>query len=115
VSAVVDDRALTAGLAGAIVSTLGLLERSDDAIITLMLASGASDEPPSIHIGQEAVAVPAEFVDRFFDPAWTSRPGGWPAHVGARLVQAVARRHGGDALVQARTAKGSTIKLALGR
>jgi hypothetical protein len=115
VSAVVDDRALTAGLAGAIVSTLGLLERSDDAIVTLMLASGASDEPPSIHIGQEAVAVPAEFVNRFFDPAWTSRPGGWPAHVGARLVQAVARRHGGDALVQARTAKGSTIKLALGR
>jgi ParB/RepB/Spo0J family partition protein len=112
VSAVVDDQALMAGLSGALIATFGLVEESTGAVITL-IASASPGGSLSIDIAQDAVTVPAEAASRFFDAAWTDRPGGWSAVVGALTARTVAQQHGGDALFMVRDRRGSTLRLNL--
>jgi hypothetical protein len=112
VSAVVDEEALMAGLTGAIVATLGLVEQVPGAGISL-IASAASSGAISIDVAQESASVPAETASRFFDEAWTDRPGGWAATAGALAARAAARHHGGDAACLVRDRRGSTIRVTL--
>ena len=48
---------------------------------------------------------------RFFDSAWTDRPGGWFAGLGATVAKVVAQQHGGDAVLLAGERRGSTLKI----
>jgi hypothetical protein len=112
VSALVDDRGLMVGLTGGILATLGLMERSETGVITLIAAASAG-EPVTIDIAQETAAVPVEASSRFFDSAWTDRPGGWLAAAGALAAKTVARQHGGDALFLPRERRGSTLRVTL--
>jgi hypothetical protein len=112
VSAVVDERGLMVGLAGGIMATLGFVEQSPGAVITL-IASVAPGGSLDIDIAQDAASVPAETVGRIFDPTWTDRPGGWAAMVGALVAKMVAQHHGGDAACLVRERRGSTLRLML--
>jgi hypothetical protein len=112
VSAVVDEENLSAGVTGAVVATLGLLERVGSGAISLIASAGPGGAP-SIDIAQDAARVSSETANRFFDPAWTDRPGGWPAVAGALTARTVAQQHGGDAVLLARDRRGSTIRLTL--
>jgi hypothetical protein len=112
VSADVDEESLAIGLAGAIIATLGFVEEVPGSVITL-IASGTAGGPVSLDVAQDAAAVPAEAAGRLFDPAWTDRPGGWPALVGALTARTVAEQHGGDATFVARERRGSTLRLTL--
>ncbi len=113
VSAVIDEEALAAGLTGALVANLALLEQSEGAVINLILSG--SDDVVSVDIAQESVAIPPDVAARFLDPGWPSRPGGWPAVVGVQAARTAALQHGGDVLFQARQGRGSTFRLLLGR
>ncbi|MGE4056861.1 MAG: hypothetical protein AB7F99_18885, partial [Vicinamibacterales bacterium] len=114
VSAVIDEQAVAAGLTGALVATLALLEQGEGAVLNLIL-SGPSADVVSVDIAQESVAIAPDIAARFLDPLWSSRPGGWPAVVGVQAARATARQHGGDVLFQARQGLGSTFRLMLGR
>jgi hypothetical protein len=112
VSAVVDEQALVAGLTGALIATFGLVEQSERAVITL-IASASPGGSLSIDIAQDAVTVSGEMAGRFFDAAWTDRPGGWSAVVGALTARTVAQHHGGDALFLVRDRRGSMLRMNL--
>jgi hypothetical protein len=109
----VDEAGLTAGVAGAIVATLGLIGSAEGTAIKLTL-TGAG-EAPAIEIAQEAVGVRSAVAQRFFDPAWTDRPGGWMAALGAAAARAAAHQHGGSASFALGDVRGSIIRLTLAR
>lgn len=112
VSAVVDEHALIAGLAGGIIATLGLVEQTPGAVITL-IASAAPGGTLGIDIAQDVATVPADVAGRLFDTSWTDRPGGWHAVLGAMTAKTVAQQHGGDAACLVRERRGSTLRLTL--
>ena len=109
----VDEAGLTAGVAGAIVATLGLIGSAEGGTIKLIL-TGAG-EAPAIEIAQEAVGVRSAVAQRFFDPAWIDRPGGWMAGLGAAAARAAAHQHGGSATFALGDVRGSIIRLTLAR
>jgi len=114
VSADVDEQGLVAGLMGAVVATLGLVDGRHGVVITL-LATASPSGLPSVDIAQDVAPVSAALARRFFDASWSDRPGGWTAAIGAATAKAVAERHGGDAVLMAGEGRGSVIRLSLGR
>jgi hypothetical protein len=109
----VDETGITAGVTGAIVATLGLIGSGDGAAVRVTLSGGG--DAPVIEIAQDVVNVRANTAQRFFDPAWTDRPGGWIAALGAAAARTAAHQHGGSAAFVLGDARGSLIRLTLGR
>jgi hypothetical protein len=109
----VDEAGLSAGMTGAIVATLGLVPPGEGAVIGIRLAGGG--EAPAIEIAQDAAGVRTSVAQRFFDPAWIDRPGGWIAALGAAAARAAAHQHGGSASFVLGDARGSVVRLTLGR
>jgi len=89
-------RQLFAGLIGALMATLPLVEQIVRATVTIK-ASGTGGGV-LIEVSQTDVPVDSRLVKRFFqdDPS-LDRPGGYAATLGALVVKAVAGHHGGDA------------------
>jgi hypothetical protein len=112
VSAVVDEECLVTGLTGAVVATLGLVEDAAGAEVTLIATSSLGGSL-GIDVAQDVTTISPEIVSRFFDPAWTDRPGGRSALLGALSAKAAAQQHGGDAIFLARDRRGSTLRLTL--
>jgi hypothetical protein len=110
-AAVVNEDRLITGLSGAVMATLGLVEESDRAEVALIISSPGGTL--GIDVAQETTAVTSETAGRFFDPAWTDRPGGWLALTGALVAKAVAQQHGGDAVFVVRAHRGSTLRVTL--
>lgn len=108
----VDDAGLTAGIAGAIVATLGLIGPVEGAVVRVTLTGG---EAPAIEIAQDAVSARFTVAQRFFDPAWIDRPGGWMAALGAAAARTAAHQHGGSASFVLGDARGTIIRLTLAR
>ncbi len=108
----VDEAGLTAGVAGAIVATIGLVGPGDGTTVRVTLSGG---EAPAIEVAQDAVNVRANLAQRFFDPAWVDRPGGWMAALGAAAARTAAHQHGGSAAFVLGDARGSIVRLTLGR
>ena len=110
-SAPASEDALSCGITGAIVATLGILDgRSGQSIV---LAATASATAVSIHVSQYDVVLTEALRTRFFDRDWTTRPGGVAASMGALVVKAAAERHGGRAALVVHERAGSTIELQL--
>jgi hypothetical protein len=106
----VDEHAFVTGVTGAIVATLAIVGQVDGATVTLN-ATCASGELKSIDVVQDEVLVSPSAGARFFDPAWTDRPGGWIAGLGAAVTKAVAHQHGGEAVFLAGDRRGSTVRM----
>jgi C4-dicarboxylate-specific signal transduction histidine kinase len=108
----VDDDLLMTGMVGAILATLGLVS-ADEAAVIRVTAVALGGDLRTVEVRQESSPVPGELVRRFFDAAYTDRPGGWLAALGADAARAAAREHGGDAIVVTKDRRGSTIRLTL--
>jgi hypothetical protein len=109
----IDEAGLMTGVAGAVVATLGLLGPAEGATVRVTLTTGS--EAPVIEIAQDAVPVRAAMAQRFLDPAWTDRPGGWIAALGAAAARTAAHQHGGSAAFALGDVRGSVLRLTLGR
>jgi hypothetical protein len=109
----IDEAGLMTGVAGAVVATLGLLGPAEGATVRMTLITGS--EAPVIEIAQDAVPVRAAMAQRFLDPAWTDRPGGWMAALGAAAARTAAHQHGGSAAFALGDVRGSAVRLTLGR
>lgn len=109
--AVWTDSGLTIGLTGAVLAQLGLLHGADHPVIRLR-AAGARGELTSLEISQDVGGLPAAQQSRFFDPSWTSRPGGWVAALGAAAAKSAADRLGGSVTLVARDPRGCAIRLS---
>jgi hypothetical protein len=108
----VDEDAFVAGVAGAIVATLGLTANAGGVTIQVT-ATVSGGELRSVEVTQDDVTVPAGVSSRFMDLAWADRPGGWSAGVGAWTARAVAQQLGGDAVLLAADRRGSTIRMTM--
>jgi hypothetical protein len=110
----IDETALVAGVTGAVIATLGLIGSGEWGAIRVH-ASVDEGELRAIDVSQEDAAAPSGAAARFFDPAWTDRPGGWSAGLGAAAAKAAALIHGGDATLVTPDRRGTLIRLALTR
>jgi hypothetical protein len=110
----VDEPALAAGIAGAVIATLGLVGRLEGASITLT-AEALTGDLRTIEVAQEDVSVPTSATLRFFEAGWAERPGGWLAGVGAATARAVAQLNGGTATLLVGERRGTIVRLTLAR
>lgn len=109
-----DDAQLTAGLAGALMATLPLVQHAVRPTVSIR-ASGTDTAGVAFEVIQRDVAVPQRLVAGFFedDPA-TDRAGGYAAALGARAAKALAEGHGGKAVFEALD-HGSRLAMVLAR
>lgn len=93
-------RQLFAGLIGALMATLPLVEQTVEGAVTIK-ASGAGGGV-LFEVIQTDVPIDPRLMKRFFqdDPS-LDRPGGYAATLGALVVKAVAGQHGGEAAIEA--------------
>jgi hypothetical protein len=110
----VDEQAFVAGVNGAIIATLGLIGQADGATLAVTAAI-ANGQIRSVDVSQSEVLVSPNVSGRFFDAAWSERPGGWLSGFAAATARAVAQQHGGDAVCLVGEAVGSTVRLTLGK
>ena len=62
-------------------------------------------------VSDEGTGIPAEEIDRIFDPFWTRRAGG--TGLGLATVERITRQHGGDVWVHSKVGKGTTFGIYL--
>lgn len=107
-------RELVAGLSGALLATLPIVERSVRPTVVLKASNSASGAL-ALELTQSDAAVSDALARRFFDddPA-ADRPGGHAAVAGAMAAKALAERNGGTASFEA-VNNGSRLTLVLGR
>lgn len=105
----VDERALMTAVAGAVLSTIALLDGADQAAITIG-ASTASGELRSIEVSQDAAPMTCDAAARFFEPG-ADRAASAVSTIAADAARAGARRHGGEATCIATDRGGSMIRL----
>jgi hypothetical protein len=110
----VDESVVSTGLAGAVLATLAILDPPDGATVKVA-ATVAGGELRAIEVTQDEVGLSPAIAQRFFDPTFTDRPGGWLAAVAAAAARAAAQQHGGEAVVAPATKRGSTIRLTFAR
>jgi len=103
-----------AGVTGAILAQLGLVDGQDAAHIRVRaLVPPADGSAVLIEISQDAASVPAGSHARFFDAGWVNRPGGWLAAMGAATARSAAERLGGGISLATTDRRGSVIRLML--
>ena len=108
---VMPDAGVLVGVTGAVMAQLGLATGLDNVVIRLN-GSIRHGESVVIDVMQEAVPVSAAAIERFFDGAWVTRPGGPLAATGASTAKLAAERQGGSAIVVS-DRRGCTIRLTL--
>jgi light-regulated signal transduction histidine kinase (bacteriophytochrome) len=109
-----DEEALVAAVAGAVVATAGVME-GVDAPRVVVAARPAGDGDLMIEVSQDAVTVDPADAERFFDASRAERLGGRLAAIGASAARVVAQRHAGDAVFVSDFGRGSTVRLTLRR
>jgi hypothetical protein len=93
-----------AGLSGALLATLALVEHAQNPIIVVSV--GRSDSgaltPLTIDVAQKDAPLSRRAAEHFFDlEAQTDRPGGYAAAIGALAARTLAERHRGHASLEA--------------
>jgi hypothetical protein len=110
----VPEALVAAGLTGAILAQLGLVDGQDAAHIRVRAHIAPTEvSAVSIEVSQDAAAVPAGFQARFFDSSWVTRPGGWLAAIGAATARSAAERLGGGISLVTTERRTCVIRLIL--
>lgn len=90
-----DPEWLAAALSGSIGALLAMVHGAKAPALEARLGPAASRAAVRFEIAQRVVTVPEWAVGRFFDPAWTDRPGGYPCAVELAAARLACDRHGG--------------------
>lgn len=106
----VDAPLVMAGVTGAIMATLGLMDEAEGATIRVTF-DAAGHDLRSVEVTQDLVSAPPTAALRLFDATWTDRPGGWMATMGALVARSVAQQSGGSAVFVPGDRRGSTIRI----
>jgi signal transduction histidine kinase len=101
---------LAAALSAAVGGMLAFVQTARTPALVVRVGR-SSARAVTLDITQQAVSVPAWAIGRFFDPAWTDRPGGYQAGVELAAARKLAEHHGGSAEVV--TADHGGCRLAL--
>jgi hypothetical protein len=109
---VFNEHDVLAGIAGAVLAMVPLVEHADRPTIVIKLSSAPS-APIRIDVVQTGVRVMSP-ANRFFDPASSERPGGWCAVAGAMASKAMAHRYGGSAAFEA-ASNGGGVRILIPR
>jgi hypothetical protein len=109
-----DEEALVAAIAGAVVATAGVMEGIESPRV-LVTARPMGDGDLVIDVSQDAVTVDPADAERFFDAARPERLGGRLAAIGASAARVVAERHAGEAAFVSDAGRGSAVRLTLRR
>jgi ParB/RepB/Spo0J family partition protein len=109
----VDEYVFGTGLTGAIVAMLPVVDLADRPVIQIRSARLQSSTTVELSCGN--VSMPRDWVRRVFDDAWTDRPGGWEAHLGAVCAKAAAERLGGEVTMTTPANGGVALKLRIPR
>lgn len=104
-SATVDEKALIAGLAGAVVWTLALVGQAEGAVVTLTAAVDAG-QVKSIEVSQDAVMTPGPADN----PRQRQVPDDWTATLGASVARTVAQQHRAEAAFLVGDRRHSTVR-----
>jgi len=105
---------LSAGVTGAVLAQLGLVDGQDAAHIRVRAHIAPTEvSAVSIDISQDSAPVPSGFQARFFDSSWVTRPGGWLAAIGGSSARAAAERLGGGVSLVTTERRGCVIRLIL--
>ena len=87
---------IAAALSGAIGALLALVQNAKAPALDCRLEPAPSGAAVRFEIAQRVVTVPEWAVARFFDAAWTDRPGGYPCAVELAAARHACDRHGGS-------------------
>jgi hypothetical protein len=105
-----NDYPVFAGLSGAVLAKLALVENAPAPLITLKVSTAL--DSVVVEVIQTSTPVPASLAGRFFADTSVDRAGGWSSVAGAMAVKALAERHGGTATFEAGGQIGSSIRVA---
>jgi len=95
-SAGINGHDVLAGLSGALIATIPLVESVPDGAVVVTITA-ASDGATVFHVAPGPAPVPAGLARRFFDETSSDRAGGWCAVAGALAAKAFAERLRGSA------------------
>lgn len=109
----VDEPVFLAGVTGAVVATLGLLGHGEGHVVRVSI--DASGDTRTVDVSQDDVTAAPSMAVRFFDLAWTDRPGGVAAGVGAQSARYAAQQHGGTASLLQGDRRGTTVRMTFVR
>ncbi len=90
---------LSVCLAGALGGMLAMVHGTRAPALDVRLSASATRASLMLEITQQAVSVPAWALGRFFDLAWTDRPGGYQAGTELAAARRIAELHRGGAEV----------------
>jgi hypothetical protein len=90
---------LPAALSAAVGGMLAVVQGARTPALAIRLSKTASNASLTLEITQQSVNVPVWALPKFFDTAWTERPGGYQAGVELAAARTLAERHGGGAEV----------------
>jgi hypothetical protein len=90
-----------AGLSGALIATLALVEHAERPIIVIGSTRSESGSL-TLHVTQQEVVVSKRAIEQFFDlESASERPGGYAAAIGALAAKTFAERRRGSAAIEA--------------
>jgi hypothetical protein len=108
-----DEALLALALAGALAAMQAVVQKGTGGRITCTWRHDPARAMVRVEIAQSAVTLPVRWLGRFFDLAWTERPGGYGAAIDALAAKRIAELHNGTAAISARDEGGCTLRLEL--
>lgn len=108
----IDESTFMVGLAGAVIALAGVAAHGEGGAIRIQPVV-ADGELQAVEISEDAAPLAGASLGRFFDAAWTDRPGGWLAAMGASTARMAADRLGGTASVAPVDRRGAVIKFVV--
>lgn len=95
---------------------LNLLVNANDAVGergTIVLGTAARDGRVRIEIGDDGGGIPEEYVEKVFEPGFTTKGAGVGTGLGLAICYRIVQEHGGEITVSSAVGKGSTFTIDL--
>ena len=82
-------------------------------VSTALQENGANGAKVELTVSDNGIGVPAENLNKIFNPFFTTKPGGTGAGLGLSVCHDVAREHGGDIKMESQPGNGAIVTVTL--